>query len=85
MNKQLNKSERKNKMKVLRIDRQSAFNYQIYDNKKELRDQLIDLHTNDMANDDDREALKKWSLDEICEMFDWDYETLTNKEAQQYE
>ena len=71
--------------KILRIDRQGAFDYRIYDNKKELRDQLIDLHTNDMANDDDKEALKKWSLDEICEMFDWDYETLTNKEAQQYE
>ena len=71
-------------MKVLRIDRQGAFNYQIYDNKKELRDQLIYLHTKDMANDDDREALKKWSLDEICEMFDWDYEILTNKEAEYY-
>ena len=75
----------KNKMKVLRIDRQGAFDYQIYDNKKELRKALIDLHQPDMANDQDREALKKWSLNEVCEMFDWDYETLTDKQATQYE
>ena len=38
-----------------------------------------------MANDEDREALKKWSLTEICEMFDWDYEIITNKQAKQYD
>ena len=75
----------KNKMKVLRIDRQGAFDYQVYDNKKELRKALIDLHQQDMVNDQDRKALKKWSLNEICEMFDWDYEIITNKEATQYE
>ena len=72
-------------MKVLRIDRQGAFDYQIYDNKKELRESLIDLHQPDMANDQDRKALKKWSLNEVCEMFDWDYEIITNKQATQYE
>jgi hypothetical protein len=72
-------------MKVLRIDRQGAFDYQIYDNKKELREALIDLHQPDMANNQDREALKKWSLNEVCEMFDWDYETITDKQAIQYE
>jgi len=72
-------------MKILRIDNQGAFDYQIYDNKKELREALIDLHQPDMANDQDREALKKWSLNEVCEMFDWDYETITNKQATQYE
>ena len=72
-------------MKLLRIDRQGAFSYQIFDNKKELREYLIDLHTNDMANDEDRKALKEWSLDEVCEMFDWDYEWITNKEAKEYE
>ena len=72
-------------MKVLRIDRQSAFDYQIYDNKKELKKALIDLHQPDMANDQDREALKKWSLNEVCEMFDWDYETITDKQAKKYD
>ena len=75
----------KNKMKILRIDRQGAFDYQIYDNKKELKEALIDLHQPDMANDKDREALKKWSLNEVCEMFDWDYQTITDKQATQYE
>ena len=32
-----------------------------------------------------REALKKWSLTEVCEMFDWDYKIITNKQAEQYE
>jgi len=72
-------------MKILRIDRQGAFDYQIYDNKKELKEALIDLHQPDMANDKDREALKKWSLNEVCEMFDWDYQTITDKQATQYE
>lgn len=72
-------------MKILRIDRQGAFDYQIYDNKKELKEALIDLHQLDMANDKDREALKKWSLNEVCEMFDWDYETITDKQAEEYE
>ena len=47
--------------------------------QKQLREALIDLHQPDMANDEDREALKKWSLNEVCEMFDWDYEIITNK------
>ncbi len=72
-------------MKILRIDRQGAFDYQIYDNKKELKEALIDLHQIDMANDKDRETLKKWSLNEVCEMFDWDYETITDKQAEEYE
>ena len=72
-------------MKVLRIDRQSAFDYQIYDNEKELKEELIALHQPDMANDEDRKALKKWSLNEVCEMFDWDYEIITNKQAKKYD
>tara|TARA_R110002126_G_scaffold69093_4_gene174805 strand:- start:284 stop:502 length:219 start_codon:yes stop_codon:yes gene_type:complete len=72
-------------MKVLRIDRQGAFYDSVYDSKKELREALIYLHQPDMANDKDREALKKWSLTEICEMFDWDYEIITNKQAKQYD
>ena len=72
-------------MKILRIDNQGAFNDSVYDNKKELREALIDLHQPDISNDEDREALKKWSLNEVCEMFDWDYKIITNKQAEQYE
>ncbi len=68
-------------MKILRIDNQGAFNDSVYDNKKELREALIDLHQPDMANDEDREALNKWSLNEVCEMFDWDYKEITDEEA----
>ena len=70
-------------MKILRIDNQGAFNGSVYNSKKELRETLIDLHQTDMANDEDRKALKKWSLNEVCEMFDWDYETITNKQAEE--
>jgi len=72
-------------MKILRIDNQGAFNDCVYNNKTELREQLIDMHGSDMANDEDRDALQKWSLTEVCEMFDWDYEIITNKEAKLYE
>ena len=77
-------TNKKGTMKILRIDRQNAFDDSVYDSKKELREALIDLHQPDMANDEDREALKKWSLNEVCEMFDWDYEIITNKQAEQY-
>ena len=70
-------------MKILRIDNQGAFNDSVYNSKKELREALIDLHQTDMANDKDRKALKKWSLNEVCEMFDWDYETITDKQAKE--
>ena len=72
-------------MKILRIDNQGAFNDSVYDNKKELREALIYLHETDMANDEDIKALNKWSLNEICEMFDWDYQIITDKESEQYE
>ena len=72
-------------MKILRIDNQGAFSDSVYDNKKQLRESLIYLHQPDMVNDQDREALKKWSLNEVCEMFDWDYKIITNKQAEQYE
>jgi hypothetical protein len=72
-------------MKILRIDNQGAFNDRVYNSKKELKEQLIDFHQTDMDNNKDREALKKWSLTEVCEMFDWDYQIITNKESKQYE
>jgi hypothetical protein len=78
-------TNKKGTMKILRIDRQNAFYDSVYDSKKELREALIDLHQPDMANDEDREALKKCSLNEVCEMFDWDYEIITNKQAEQYQ
>ena len=77
-------------MKILRIDRQGAFNDSVYDDKEDLRTCLIDLHMDDMLADEytDKkyiEKYKKWSLDIVCNMFDWDYEIITNKQAEQYE
>ena len=41
----------------------------------------IDLQTDDVSV----EKYKKWSLDQICNMFDWNYKIITNKQATQYE
>ena len=42
-------------------------------NKEDLRQYLINLHSDDMTNEKDEETLKKLPLGDICEMFNWDY------------
>ena len=69
--------------KVLRIDLQGNWNYQVYEDKEDLRTCLIDLHETDMDNEEDKETLKTMPLDEICEMFMWDYEIITDEEAKE--
>ena len=76
-------------MKVLRIDLQTS-DESVFDNKEQLRKYLIDLHMDDILSDEETdetyvEKYKKWSLDEICNMFDWDYKVISNKEAKQYD
>jgi len=76
-------------MKVLRICRQGG-DVSVYDSKEQLRRGLIDLHMDDILSDEETdktyiEKYKKWSLDQICNMFDWSYEIITDKEAKQYE
>ena len=76
-------------MKILRIDLQTD-NVSVYDSKEQLRKGLIDLHMDDIVADEETDETyvkkyKKWSLDQICNMFDWSYEIITDKEAKQYE
>ena len=70
-------------MKVLRICRQGG-DVSVYDSKEQLRRGLIDLHMDDILSDEETdktyiEKYKKWSLDQICNMFDWSYEIITDK------
>ena len=76
-------------MKVLRIDLQTS-DESVFVNKEQLRKYLIDLHMDDILSDEETdetyvEKYKKWSLDQICNMFDWDYKVISNKEAKQYD
>ena len=71
--------------KILRIDLQGSWNNQVYEDKEDFRTALIDLHETDMDNEKDKETLKTMPLDEICEMFMWDYQIITDKEAKEYE
>ena len=41
--------------KVLRIDLQGSWNYQVYEDKEDLRTALIDIHETDMDNEEDKE------------------------------
>lgn len=72
-------------MKILRICRQS-WEKDIFDNKEQLRATLIDLHEDDVLNDDEFTPLmlkrhKESTLDELCSMYDWDYEEITDEQA----
>jgi hypothetical protein len=76
-------------MKILRIDLQTN-DVSVYDNKEQLRRGLIDLHMDDIVADEETdetyiEKYKKWSLDQICNMFDWDYKVISNKQSKEYE
>jgi len=76
-------------MKILRIDLQTD-DVSVYDSKEQLRKGLIDLHMDDILSDEETdetyiEKYKKWSLNQICNMFDWDYKVISNKQAKEYE
>jgi|TARA_B100001094_G_C17738913_1_gene580243 hypothetical protein len=76
-------------MKILRIDLQTD-DVSVFDSKEQLRKSLIDLHMDDILSDEETDKTyvkkyKKWSLNQICNMFDWDYKTITDKQATQYE
>jgi len=75
-------------MKILRTDLQTG-DETIFDSKEQLRKSLIDLHMDDILSDEETdetyiEKYKKWSLNKICNMFDWGYKTITNKQAEVY-
>ena len=76
-------------MKILRIDLQTD-NVSVYDSKEQLRKGLIDLHMDDILADEETDETyvkkyKKWSLDQICNMFDWSYKVISNKKAKEIE
>ena len=76
-------------MKVLRIDLQTS-DESVFDSKEQLRQYLIDLHMDDILDDEETnetyvKKYKKWSLDQICNMFDWSYKVISNKKAKEIE
>ena len=72
-------------MKILRICRQGG-DESIYDDKEHLRQSLIDLHIDDVLQDEEYTPTmlkrhKESTLDELCSMFDWSYKEITEEEA----
>jgi len=65
--------------KILRIDLQQSSCIDVFNNKKELKDALIDVHSIEYP----KEKLKRMSLDELCNQFDWQYKLVSNKQAEQ--
>ena len=67
------------KMKVIRIDLQGACEPMKFKSKKSLKEYLIDFHLQDYHKEDeygveDIKLIKSFSLDEICNYFDWGYQ-----------
>ena len=66
-------------MKVVRIDLQGACEPMEFESKKALKEYLIDFHLQDYHEEDeygveDIKLIKSFSLDQICDYFDWGYE-----------
>ncbi len=77
-------------MKVLRIDRQGVLNNAIFKNLEDLRKELCSYHSIDWQegieeNDKDYIDIYSLSLEDIMEHGEWDYEWITDKEAEEYE
>jgi hypothetical protein len=70
--------------KILRIDLQS-YSEAIFEDKEDLRTSLVDMHEIDMDTEEDKKTLKIMPLDGLCGMFDWEYKTITDKQAKEYE
>jgi hypothetical protein len=76
--------------KILRIDRQGACEQRVYDSKEDLRLDLINFHSIDYdeINDENYENYKpieNFTFQEILDWGDWDYETITDEQAKEYE
>ena len=90
---------RKDNMKILRIDLQNTADDQsIFDSKEDLRQHLINLHWEDYEQSyskqwgytekQRKQKMKKFkqiTLNQICCDFDWDFKIITNKQATQYQ
>jgi len=71
-------------MKILRMCLQGGRGT-VFDNKKELKNALIDLHCSDCETDKDRKIISKMSLNELCVNFGWDYKKINNKDAKWFD
>jgi hypothetical protein len=68
-------------MKVVRIDLQGACEPMEFESKKALKEYLIDFHLQDYHEEDefgveDIKLIKSFSLDQICDYFDWGYDQI---------
>ena len=76
--------------KILRIDRQGCCEERVYDSKEDLRLQLIDFHSIDYdefgnENDENYKPIENFTFQEILDYGDWDYETITDKQAKEFD
>ena len=76
-------------MKVLRIDNQGVLNNTIYKNLEDLRQELCSYHSIDWQcgiekTDKDYIDIYSLSLEDIMNHGEWDYEWITNKQAEEY-
>ena len=80
--------------KILRIDLQTD-NRSVFKDKEDLRTSLIDLHYQDYieiqclgySEKEKKQKIKKFrnfTLNQLCCEFDWDYETITDEQAEYY-
>ena len=77
-------------MKVLRIDNQGVLNNAVYKNLEDLRQDLCSYHSIDWQediekNDKDYIDIYSLSLEDIMDHGEWNYEWITNKQAEEYD
>ena len=71
-------------MKVLRICEQGVFDNLAFNSLEELRDYLRELHSYGVSCDEDAESINNLSLDELCDVFEWSYQIVSDEEAEPY-
>ncbi len=72
-------------MTITRIDLQGACEPMQFKSKKKLKEYLIDFHLQDYHKNNkedwkDIKLIKSFTLDQLCNYFDWDYETTESEE-----
>jgi len=65
-------------MTITRIDLQGACEPMQFKSKKKLKEYLVDFHLQDYHKDNkedwkDIKLIKSFTLDQLCNYFDWDY------------
>ena len=72
-------------MTITRIDLQGACEPMQFKSKKKLKEYLIDFHLQDYHKDNkedwkDIKLIKSFTLDQLCNYFDWDYKKTESEE-----